>query len=128
MKKFGLILMALFCSPCHAQTPLIGTNKDAQGCLKSERQMWSQLLQKCIQPSDAIDISVYSFRYGTLLMYMVFSENKQRVEVFAEEFESGSIILEAIEDGYRSADGRFAFGPHDPYAEWQFWTLRRLQP
>ncbi len=100
-----LLLSASLMAACSAQTdsPMIGGEKDAHGCLSSTGASYSFLKQSCVQWFNVADIKLADPNNETLAVYVILSEDKMLVEVNAADL-PGNTILQAVKGGYVSKD------------------------
>ena len=68
--------------PCTSK-PLVGSDRDAHGCIASAGYQWSELLKDCIRPFEkGIRMSPVSDPSSSLGAYLVFSADQSKVEVY----------------------------------------------
>lgn len=105
-KKLPVVLLsASLMAACSAQTdsPMIGGEKDAHGCLSSTGASYSFLKQSCVQWFNAADIKLADPNNETLAVYVILSEDKMLAEVNAADLPENT-ILQAVKGGYVSKD------------------------
>lgn len=100
-----LLLSASLMAACSAQTdsPMIGGEKDAYGCLSSTGASYSFLKQSCVQWFNVADIKLADPNNETLAVYVILSEDKMLAEVNAADLPENT-ILQAVKGGYVSKD------------------------
>lgn len=100
-----LLLSASLMAACSAQTdsPMIGGEKDAHGCLSSTGASYSFLKQSCVQWFNVADIKLADPNNETLVVYVILSEDKMLAEVNAADLPENT-ILQAVKGGYVSKD------------------------
>lgn len=100
-----LLLSASLMAACSAQTdsPMIGGEKDAHGCLSSTGASYSFLKQSCVQWFNVADIKLADPNNETLAVYVILSEDKMLAEVNAADLPENT-ILQAVKGGYVSKD------------------------
>ena len=92
--------------PLPAEATALGGATDAQGCLPAAGQSWSALRGACIQPFDVADLKLDDPAHDGLAVYVIFSADRSRAEVFAADAPAGSVVLQAVKGGYASEDAR----------------------
>lgn len=122
MNKLGLLLLTVGFAACSSQTSLMEAEQDAQGCVISAGQSWSQLRQECLPLAEVADIQFHDSEPQGAVVYALLSEDRQQAELFAADIQ-GSLLLEAVKGGYRSVDGRHYLQRQD-----NVWRLRRALP
>ena len=100
-----LLLSASLMAACSAQTdsPMIGGEKDAHGCLSSTGASYSFLKQSCVQWFNVADIKLADPNNETLAVYVILSEDKMLAEVNAADLPENT-ILQAVKGGYVAKD------------------------
>ena len=105
-KKLPVVLLsASLMAACSAQTdsPMIGGEKDAHGCLSSTGASYSFLKQSCVQWFNVADIKLADPNNETLAVYVILSEDKMLAEVNAADLPENT-ILQAVKGGYVAKD------------------------
>ena len=95
------------CAASHPQPAAApGGATDARGCLPAAGQSWSALRGACVQPFEAADLKRDDPAHDGLAVYVIFSADRSRAEVFAADAPEGSAVLQAVKGGYASEDAR----------------------
>lgn len=105
-KKLPVLLLSTsLMAACSTQTdsPMIGGEKDAHGCLSSTGASYSFLKQSCVQWFNVADIKLVDPNNETLAVYVILSEDKMLAEVNATDLPENT-ILQAVKGGYVSKD------------------------
>ena len=102
---FAAVLTACSQTPKTTETPMVGGQQDAHGCLPSAGQTYSHIKQQCVQVFDIAEIKIADPANKTLAVYGILSEDKQQVEIFAADLPENT-ILQAVKGGYVSQDGK----------------------
>ncbi|MEG1586338.1 MAG: hypothetical protein RR346_05640 [Bacteroidales bacterium] len=79
------------------QQPLVGTDRDAKGCIGSAGYVWSDLRQECIRPFEAgIALQPAHTTPGQAVFaaYLVFAQDSGKVEVFMQD--GKNVILDRL--------------------------------
>ena len=100
-----MILTACSNAQPQVETPTVGGETDAHGCLPSAGQSYSYLKKACVQVFDVADIKLDDPANKTQAVYGILSEDKQQVEVFASDLPENT-ILDVVKGGYVSKDGK----------------------
>ena len=74
-----MILTACSNAQPQVETPTVGGETDAHGCLPSAGQSYSYLKKACVQVFDIADIKLYEPANKTKEVYGILSEDKQHV-------------------------------------------------
>lgn len=82
---------------------IVGGDKDEHGCKASAGYSWSAIKQECIRPFELTD-KLKDLTDSTMAAYLLFSQNKKQVEIFAKEFKPALVISAAENDSYLSTD------------------------
>ena len=82
---------------------VVGGDKDEHGCKASAGYSWSAIKQECIRPFELTD-KLKDLRDSTMAAFLLFSENKKQVEIFAKDFKPALVISAAENDIYISTD------------------------
>lgn len=79
------------------ETPLVGADKDAHGCIASAGYTWSTLKDSCVRPFEQIQLDVIDNKesYQTAA-FLIVDEKKQAAEVFLKESPE-SIMLKHVQ-------------------------------
>lgn len=102
---FAALLAATALTACAApESPILGGDRDAHGCIGSAGYSWSALKQECVQPWNAADLKLNDPANDTLAVYVILSADKAQAEIFAADVPDNT-ILEAVKGGYASKDG-----------------------
>lgn len=80
-----------------AQTPVVGADKDAHGCIASAGYTWSSLKDSCVRPFEQIQLDIIDNKesYETAA-FLIVDEKKQAAEVFLKESPE-SIVLKHVQ-------------------------------
>lgn len=84
-------------------TAVVGGDKDEHGCKASAGYSWSAIKQECIRPFELTD-KLKDLTDSTMAAFLLFSENKKQVEIFAKEFKPALVISTTENDIYISTD------------------------
>ncbi len=75
------------------QTPVLGGDKDAHGCIGSAGYTYSQIKKDCVRTFEQkIKLKEVATK-GDYIAAVIFSKDKKNAEVFVKDGESRSIIL-----------------------------------
>ncbi|REC50334.1 hypothetical protein [Chryseobacterium pennipullorum] len=94
MKK-TILLSAMFLGTlAFAQnTPVLGGDKDAHGCIGSAGYTYSQIKKDCVRTfEEKIKLKEVASN-GDYIAAVIFSKDMKKAEVFVKDAEGGSIIL-----------------------------------
>ncbi len=107
----SLLLSTLMLTACSqknlSQSPIIGGDTDAHGCLASAGQQYSFVKQACVQVFDVADIKLDDPMNDTLAVYAILSDDRMQAELFwASHGGDKSILMDVVKGGYVSKDGK----------------------
>lgn len=94
MKK-TILLSAMFLGTLvfAQQTPTLGGDKDAHGCIGSAGYTYSQIKKNCVRTfEEKIKLKEVATK-GDYIAAVIFSTDKKKAEVFVKDAEGGSVIL-----------------------------------
>ncbi len=75
------------------QTPVLGGDKDAHGCIGSAGYTYSQIKKNCVRTfEEKIKLKEVASN-GDYIAAVIFSKDKKKAEVFVKDAEAGSVIL-----------------------------------
>lgn len=75
------------------QTPVLGGDKDAHGCIGSAGYTYSQIKKNCVRTfEEKIKLKEVATN-GDYIAAVIFSKDKKKAEVFVKDAEGGSVIL-----------------------------------
>ncbi|MDO5638291.1 MAG: hypothetical protein Q4G28_00280 [Neisseria sp.] len=104
-KTLASLLAATALTACAApESPILGGDRDAHGCIGSAGYSWSALKQECVQPWEVADLKLDDPANDTLAVYVILSADKAQAEIFAVDVPDNT-LLEAVKGGYASKDG-----------------------
>ncbi|MFZ7265918.1 hypothetical protein ACLSY3_02910 [Avibacterium avium] len=83
--------------------PLVGADRDEEGCIPSAGYTWSELKQQCVQPFSIADIRLTDPENPTLAVYVILAEEQGKAEVFSANL-AQNLILDAVKGGYAAKD------------------------
>lgn len=82
---------------------VLGGDKDDHGCKPSAGYQWSAIKQECIRPFELKD-KLKDLTDDTMAAFLLFSENKKQVEIFAKDFKTPLVISASENEVYISTD------------------------
>lgn len=82
---------------------MVGADKDEHGCKPSAGYQWSAIKQECIRPFELSD-KLKDLTDDTMAAFLLFSENKKQVEIFAKDFKIPLVISASENEVYISTD------------------------
>lgn len=94
MKK-TILLSAIFLGTLvfAQETPVLGGDRDAHGCIGSAGYTYSQIKKDCVRTfEEKIQLKEVSSN-GDYIAAVIFSKDKKKAEVFVKDAEGGSVIL-----------------------------------
>lgn len=75
------------------QTPVLGGDKDAHGCIGSAGYTYSQIRKNCVRTfEEKIKLKEVATK-GDYIAAVIFSKDMKKAEVFVKDAEGGSVIL-----------------------------------
>ncbi|UXD68682.1 hypothetical protein MUK51_15930 [Sphingobacterium faecium] len=99
------------------ETPLVGADKDAHGCIASAGYTWSTLKDSCVRPFEQIQLDVIDNKesYQTAA-FLIVDEKKQAAEVFVKESPESIVLKHVRAYEYENKDYKLIQDQH-------CWTL-----
>ena len=99
------------------ETPLVGADKDAHGCIASAGYTWSTLKDSCVRPFEQIQLDVIDNKesYQTAA-FLIVDEKKQAAEVFVKESPESIVLKHVRAYEYENKDYKLMQDQH-------CWTL-----
>lgn len=94
MKK-TVVLSAMFLGTLvfAQQTPVLGGDSDAHGCIGSAGYTYSQIKKDCVRTfEEKIKLKEVATK-GDYIAAVIFSKDMKKAEVFVKDAEDGSVIL-----------------------------------
>ena len=100
-----------------AQTPVVGADKDAHGCIASAGYTWSSLKDSCVRPFEQIQLDIIDNKesYETAA-FLIVDEKKQAAEVFLKESPESIMLIHVQAYEYENEDYKLIQDQH-------CWTL-----
>lgn len=99
-----------------AQT-IVGNDKDEHGCKGSAGYTWSSLKKECIQ-AFALPTKITDAKNPSFAIYVLFSADESRAEVFGVEFKPSMIMAKNKNGKYISENGQYQLSRNDK-KEWE---------
>lgn len=99
------------------ETKIVGSDRDAHGCIASAGYTWSALKDSCIRPFEQIQLNIINNQdsYETAA-FLLLDEKKHAAEVFLKESPESIILKHTKEFEYANQDYKLIQDEH-------CWTL-----
>nr|WP_314234607.1 hypothetical protein [uncultured Campylobacter sp.] len=96
------------CKVPAVQGPMIGGGTDEHGCLVAAGQSFSKIKNGCVQVFDVADVRLDDPDNTALAIYVIFSADKSKVEIFWSSLPQSEILSKVKGGGYVSKDGKIS--------------------